>query len=75
MRSAEAYFQIRDMAWDYHLEWTERYADLGGPAQPQGTLITSMRSMALSRTPADPGFDPPWTYTLFERRYAPRRAD
>jgi hypothetical protein len=75
VRSAEAYFQIRDMAWDYHLEWTARYADLGGPAQPQGTLITSMRSMALSRTPADPGFDPAWTYTLFERRYAPRRAD
>jgi hypothetical protein len=74
-RSAEAYFQIRDMAWDYHLEWTARYADVGGPAQPQGPLITSMRSMALSRTPADPGFEPAWTYTLFERRYAPRRAD
>jgi hypothetical protein len=71
VRSAEAYFQLRDIAWDFHLEWTTRYADLGGPAQPQGPLITSMRSMALSHTPADPGFDPAWTYTLFERRYAP----
>jgi hypothetical protein len=74
VRSAEAYFQIRDMAWDYHLEWTTRYADLGG-AQPQGPLLTSMRSMALSRTPADPGFDPAWTYTLFERRYARHRTE
>jgi hypothetical protein len=70
VRSAEAWFQIRDMAWEYHLEWTTRYADLGGPSQPQGQLITSMRSMALGRTPADPGFDPAWTYALFERRYA-----
>jgi hypothetical protein len=71
VRSAEAYFLLRDVAWDFHLEWTTRYADLGGPAQPQEEVITTMRSIALSRTPADPGFDPAWSYTLFERKYAP----
>jgi hypothetical protein len=71
VRSAEAWFLLRDVAWDFHLEWTTRYADLGGPAQPQEEVITTMRSMALGRTPADPGFDPAWTYTLFERKYAP----
>jgi hypothetical protein len=71
VRSAEAYFLLRDVAWDFHLEWTTRYADLGGPAQPQEGVITKMRSIALDHTPSDPGFDPAWTYTLFERKYAP----
>ena len=31
VRSAETYFQLRDSAWDLHLEWTDRYAELGGP--------------------------------------------
>jgi hypothetical protein len=75
VRSVEAYFQLRDIAWDYHLEWTTRFADLGGPAQPQTELLASMRSMALSRAPADPGFDPAWTYTLFERRHGPRGSE
>ena len=30
VRSAETYFQLRDSAWDLHLEWTDRYAELGG---------------------------------------------
>jgi hypothetical protein len=72
VRSVEGYFQLRDIAWDYHLEWTTRFADLGGAAQPQSEVLASMRATALGRTPPDPGFDPAWTYTIFERKYAPR---
>jgi hypothetical protein len=71
LRSAETYIQFRDTAWDFHLEWTDRYADLGGAAQPQTELLTSLRSAALSATPADPRLDPAWTYALFERRFRP----
>lgn len=72
VRSAEAYVQLRDLAWDYHLEWTTRYEDLGGPAQPQIEILTSMRSAALRDTPDNPRLDPAWTFMLFERRYSPQ---
>ena len=71
VRSAETYFQLRDSAWDLHLEWTDRYTELGGPEQPQAEFLRSMRSAALNATPADPRRDPAWTYTLFERRFRP----
>ena len=71
VRSAETYIQFRDTAWDFHLEWTDRYADLGGTAQPQTELLRSLRSAALRVTPADPRRDPAWTYALFERRFRP----
>ena len=71
VRSAETYFQLRDSAWDLHLEWTDRYAELGGPEQPQMEFLRSMRSAAVNSTPADPRRDPAWTYTLFERRFVP----
>lgn len=71
VRSAETYFQLRDSAWDVHLEWTDRYTELGGPEQPQAEFLRSMRSAALNATPADPRRDPAWTYTLFERRFRP----
>jgi hypothetical protein len=70
VRTAETYVQLRDTAWDFHLEWTERYADLGA-AQPQTELLTSLRSAALRNTPTDPRDDPAWTYALFERRFDP----
>ena len=54
-----------------HLEWTDRYAELGGPEQPQCEFLRSMRSAALNSTPADPRRDPAWTYTVFERRFMP----
>lgn len=73
VRGIETWFQIRDTAWDYHLEWTDRYAELGG-AQPQTMLLTALRAEALAKTPGDPRFDPAWTYRLFERRYAPGAA-
>jgi len=71
VRTAETYVHLRDLAWDYHLEWTERFADLGGTAQPPTELLTSLRSVALGRTPRDPRKDPAWTYALFERRFTP----
>jgi hypothetical protein len=71
VRTAETYVQLRDLAWDYHLEWTERFVDLGGTAQPQTELLTTLRSAALSKTPDDPRDDPAWTYLMFERRFNP----
>jgi hypothetical protein len=69
-RTAELYAQLRDTAWDYRHEWTDRFEDLGGPLQPQTELLTSLRAAALSKSPADPRRDPAWTFALFERRYA-----
>jgi hypothetical protein len=69
VRSAETYFQLRDAAWDFHLEWTDRYAELGGTTRPQTEPLLSLRSAALSSTPVDPRHDPAWTYSLFERRF------
>ena len=68
-RTAETFAQLRDTAWDYRLEWTDHFEELGGPSQPQTELLTSLRASALSRTPADPRRDPAWTFVLFERRY------
>ncbi len=68
-RTAETYAQLRDTAWDYHLEWTDNFEALGGPSQPQTELLTSLRAVALSKAPTDPRQDPAWTFALFERRY------
>ena len=69
LRVVEAYAQLRDTAWDYHSEWTERYADLGG-SQPQTVLLQALRADALRSMPADPRRDPAWTFALFERRFS-----
>jgi hypothetical protein len=69
IRVVEAYAQLRDTAWDYHSEWTERWADLGG-TQPQTALLKALRADALRSTPADPRRDPAWTFALFERRFS-----
>jgi hypothetical protein len=69
-RTAETYVQLRDTAWDYRSEWTERLDDLGGNLQPQTELWTSVRAAAIGKTPDDPRGDPAWTFALFERRYA-----
>ena len=69
-RTAETYVQLRDTAWDYRSEWTERLEDLGGNLQPQTELWTSVRAAAIGKTPDDPRRDPAWTFALFERRYA-----
>jgi hypothetical protein len=70
-RTAETYIQFRDAAWDYRLEWTDRFEDLGGNLQPPGELMTAVRSAALGKSPADPHNDPAWTFALFERRFDP----
>ena len=69
VRVIEAYAQLRDTAWDYHSEWTERYADLGG-TQPQTELLQALRADALRSVAADPRRDPAWTFVLFERRFS-----
>jgi hypothetical protein len=71
VRTAETYVFLRDTAWDYHQDWTERFDDLGGSAQPQTAVLTTMRSVAMRYTPDDPRLDPRWTYSLFERRFPP----
>jgi hypothetical protein len=68
-RTAESYVQLRDTAWDYRGEWTDRYEDVGGAAQPQTELLTSLRTAALSKSPDDPRRDPAWTFVVFERRF------
>jgi hypothetical protein len=68
VRSAETWFQLRDTAWDYHVEWTDRFVELGG-AQNSTDLMRELRTTALSTTPADVRRDPAWTYVLFERRF------
>jgi hypothetical protein len=69
MRVIEAYAQLRDTAWDYHSEWTERWTDLGG-SQPQTELLKALRADALRSMPGDPRRDPAWTFVLFERRFS-----
>ena len=71
IRSGETFFQLRDLAWDYRTEWTERFEELGA-RQEQTALLYQLRAAALAKTPADPRRDPAWTYFLFERRF--RRA-
>ena len=68
IRSGETFFQLRDLAWDYRTEWTERFEDLGA-RQEQTALLHELRAAALAETPADPRRDPAWTYLLFERRF------
>lgn len=68
-RTAESYVQLRDTAWDYRGEWTDRYEDVGGAAQPQTELLTSLRRAAIGKTPDDPRRDPAWTFAVFERRF------
>ena len=69
-RSAETWFQLRDTAWDYHVEWTDRFVELGG-ARNSTNLMQELRTTALAKTPADVRIDPAWTYFLFERRFHP----
>jgi hypothetical protein len=73
IRSGETFFQLRDLAWDYRTEWTERFEELGA-RQEQTALLQQLRAAALEKTPADPRRDPAWTYVLFERRFR-RSAD
>ena len=68
IRSAETWFQLRDTAWDYHVEWTDRFVELGG-ARNSTPLMNELRTAALARTPPDVRLDPAWTYVLFERRF------
>ncbi len=70
VRSGETFLQLRDTAWDYHLEWTTRFAEKGGATEDRTELFTALQKEALSQTPADPRLDPAWTYVLFERRFA-----
>ncbi len=69
VRSGELFFQLRDTAWDYHLEWTTRFEEKGGASEERTALFEALQHEALRRTPSDPRTDPAWTYALFERRF------
>ncbi|HZM94629.1 MAG TPA: hypothetical protein VFB92_14460 [Vicinamibacterales bacterium] len=68
VRNAEAYFQLRDTAWDYRQEWVERAAEPDA-ARPHDAIWTTLRTDALNSAPDDPRRDPVWTFVLFERRF------
>jgi hypothetical protein len=68
VRSGETLLQLRDTAWDYHLEWTTRLDEKSG-ATERTDLFKTLHDDSLRTTPADPRLDPAWTYTLFERRF------
>jgi len=68
VRSGETLLQLRDTAWDYHLEWTTRLDEKSGSTE-RTDLFKTLHEDALRTTPADPRLDPAWTYTLFERRF------
>jgi hypothetical protein len=68
VRSGETLLQLRDTAWDSHLEWTTRLDEKSG-ATERTDLFESLHEDAVRTTPANPGLDPAWTYTLFERRF------
>jgi len=67
VRAVEAWFRVRDTAWETYVEWTDRYEGLGGLSRPQTPLLLQFRAAALANAPDDPRDDPDWTYTIFER--------
>jgi hypothetical protein len=68
VRNTEAYFQLRDTAWDYRQEWVERAAE-PDEVRPHDAIWTTLQTEALNSAPDDPRRDPVWTYVLFERRF------
>jgi hypothetical protein len=68
IRSGETLLQLRDTAWDYHLEWTTRLDEKSG-ATERTDLFNTLHEDAIRSTPPNPQRDPAWTYTLFERRF------
>ena len=69
IRTAEAYFQLRDAAWENRLEWTTRYEELGGYTRPQTDMLQVLRHQAIADAADDPRRDPAWTYVWFEREF------
>jgi hypothetical protein len=72
IRVGETYVTIRDVAWDFHLEWSREAAVATAEQNP---MVARIRASALKRVPADARRDPLWTYKLFERRYEPAAAE
>jgi len=68
VRTAERYVSLRDMAWDYRLEWDREAAV---ETVKVSRIVAQMRASAMKRVPADARRDPVWTYKVFERRYEP----
>jgi hypothetical protein len=66
MRAAETSLQLRDAAWDFHMEWQHRYGDR--PAGPPFSVVERLRVDALHEPPADPRGDPAWTSRYFQRK-------
>jgi hypothetical protein len=66
-RAIETSFQLRDAAWDFHMEWKARFGDQ--PAGSPGSVAEQLRAATLTRPPADPRADPAWTFRYFERKF------
>jgi hypothetical protein len=69
VRTGEAYFQLRDAAWENRQEWTARFEELGGLTRPQTDMLDALQKEAIARVPDDPRRDPAWTYTVFQREF------
>lgn len=70
VRDVELWYQVKDTAWERHIEWTDRFEDLGGKQYEGEPLMEQMRSQALRMTPSQPR-DPEWTWLWLERRGRP----
>jgi hypothetical protein len=68
VRSVEAYFQLRDTAWDFRREWQERSAELDQAPGPD-RVLAGLRRAASRASPDDPRQDPTWSQVAFERRF------
>ena len=71
VRDAEAWFQLRDTAWERRVEWTARFEELGGFKKPETELLERLKAALISDSVDDPRRDPPWTFVLVERRVKP----
>jgi hypothetical protein len=65
-RAIETHFQLRDAAWEAHLEWKNQFGDT--PAGPPGSVAERLRGVGL-QPPADPRAEPEWTHLYFERKF------
>jgi hypothetical protein len=66
-RAIETHFQLRDAAWEVHMDWKARFGEQ--PAGRPGSVAEQLRAHALTEPPADPRSGPAWTFRYFERKF------
>ena len=65
IRGGEFFVALRETAWDYHTEWTERYEPAATGSQ--NPLMARLHASAMERYPPDPRRDPQWSFVIFPR--------